>query len=219
LKILLLEDDKLLNDAINKFLTLKGHKVTSFKHGDFAKVSMEKNTYDLLVLDINVPQLNGLDLLESIRVERIQTPTIFISAIIDIEDISRAFDLGCYDYLKKPFHLKELELRIDKLLHACYVPKSHLRLSSNYSLDLENETLLLHGKTQILSERHLKILTLLAENRNRIVDYSLFQEYAWDRMEVKIPTIRTEINRLKKILKEDIILNIRNMGYMIKKPN
>lgn len=218
MKILLLEDDKLLNDAISKFLTLKGHKVTSLRNGLLAQTSISEHTYDLLVLDINVPQLNGLDLLESIKKQKIQTPTIFISAIIDIEDISRAFDLGCYDYLKKPFHLKELELRIDKLLHSCYLPKAHLRLSSNYSLDLENETLLLHGETQILSERHLKILTLLAENRNRIVDYMLFQEYAWDGMEVEIPTIRTEINRLKKILKEDIISNIRNMGYMIKNP-
>jgi len=217
-KILLLEDDRLLNDAISKFLTIKGHTVTSFKDGDTAKRSIEENSYDLLILDINVPHLNGLNLFESIKLQRIQTPTIFISAIIDIDDISRAFDLGCYDYLKKPFHLKELELRIDKLLHSCYLPKAHLRLSSNYSLDLEKETLLLHGETQILTERHLKIIILLAKNRNRIVDYMLFQEYAWDGMEVEIPTIRTEINRLKKILKEDIICNIRNMGYMIKTP-
>jgi DNA-binding response OmpR family regulator len=61
-------------------------------------------------------------------------------------------------------------------------------------------------------------MILLANNRNRVVDYTLFQEYAWDGMEVEIPTIRTEINRLKKLLKEDIIYNIRNMGYMIKKP-
>ena len=83
-------------------------------------------------------------------------------------------------------------------------------------MDLENKTLLFHGKTQILSERHLKILTLLAQNKNRVVDYALFQTYAWDDMEVEIPTIRTEINRLKKILKEDIICNIRNLGYKLK---
>jgi len=218
MKILLLEDDKLLNDAIHQFLTINGHKVTPFKNGKEAKTSIEENSYDLLILDINVPHLNGLDLFESIKKQRIQTPTIFISAIISIEDISRAFNLGCCDYLKKPFHLKELLLRIDKLLHSCYLPKAHLRLSASYSLDLENRILLLNGKIETLSERHLKILMLLAENRNRVVDYVLFQEYAWDGMEVEIPTIRTEINRLKKILKEDIITNIRNMGYMIKTP-
>ena len=216
MKILLLEDDTLLNNAITKFLILKGHKVTSFKDGGRAQSSIEKTLYDLLILDINVPKIDGLTLLEFIQAQKIQTPAIFISAIIDIDDISRAFELGCYDYLKKPFHLKELELRIDKLLQSSYLPKNHLRLSTNYSLDLETQTLLFHGEAQTLSERHLKILTLLAQNRNRVVDYALFQTYAWDDIEVEIPTIRTEINRLKKLLKEDIICNIRNLGYKIK---
>jgi len=218
MKILLLEDDQLLNNAIKKFLTLKGHKVHGFREGKSAKISIEAMPYDLLILDINVPYIDGLTLFEDILKKKIQIHTIFISTIIDIEDISRAFDLGCHDYLKKPFHLKELELRIDKLLQSSYIPQTHLRLSPNYSLDLENELLTFHGETQTLSERHLKIIILLANNRNRVVDYRLFQEYAWDAQEVEVPTIRTEINRLKKLLKEDLIINIRNMGYMIKKP-
>ncbi len=218
MKILLLEDDQLLNNAIGKFLTLKGHKVNSFREGKSAKISIEEMPYDLLILDINVPYVDGLTLFEDILKKKIQVHTIFISAVIDIDDISRAFDLGCHDYLKKPFHLKELELRIDKLLQSSYIPQTHLRLSPNYSLDLENELLTFHGETQTLSERHLKIIILLANNRNRVVDYRLFQEYAWDTKEVEVPTIRTEINRLKKLLKEDLIVNIRNMGYMIKKP-
>ena len=218
MKILLLEDDTLLNNAISKFLTLKGHKVERFKEGKTAQCSIEEKAYDLLILDINVPHIDGLTLLESIQAKKIHPPVIFISAIINIEEISRAFALGCYDYLKKPFHLKELELRIDKLLHSSYLPRNHLRLSTNYSLDVEKEILTFKREAQILSERHLKIITLLATNRNRVVDYTLFQEYAWDSMEVEIPTIRAEINRLKKLLKEDIIINVRNMGYMIKKP-
>jgi len=218
MKILLLEDDTLFNRAITQFLRIKGHKVSSFTNGKSAKISiMEKEPYDLLILDINVPQIDGLSLLKLIQENKIQIPTIFISAIIDIEEISQAFELGCKDYLKKPFHLKELELRIDKLLHSSYAPKNHLRLSKNYSFDFENQTLLFDGYPQILSERHLKIILLLAQNRNRVVDYTLFQEYAWDDSdgEIEIPTIRTEINRLKKILKEDIIVNIRNIGYRL----
>jgi DNA-binding response OmpR family regulator len=218
MKILLLEDDKLLNNAISKFLTIKGHIVYSFRDGKAAKNAIVSESYDLLILDINVPNIDGLSLFEELQTQKIQIHTIFISAIIDINDISRAFDLGCHDYLKKPFHLKELELRIDKLLQSNYIPDMHLRLSSSYSMDLENETLLFHGEPQTLSERHLKILMLLAHNKNRVVDYMLFQEYAWDSREVELPTIRAEINRLKKILKEDIITNVRNMGYMIKKP-
>jgi len=218
MKILLLEDDTLLNEAILKFLTLKGHSVDPFFDGQAALLTIQETCYDLLILDINVPKLNGLTMLEKLHNDKIQIPTIFISAIIDIDDISHAFELGCHDYLKKPFHLKELDLRIEKILQSEYIPRSHIRLSKNYSLDLESSTLRFHGEAQVLSERHLRILTLLATNRNQIVDYPLFQEYAWDNHHVETPTIRTEINRLKKILKEDIIINIRNMGYMIKRP-
>jgi len=218
MKILLLEDDALLNSSINKFLTIKGHSVKSFREGESALDAIMNSSYDLLILDINTPNISGLTLLEILNKEKIQIPTIFISAIIDIDDIARAFDLGCHDYLKKPFHLKELEIRISKLLQSEYIPNLHLRLSANYSLDMESSILRFKGDVQILSERHLKILLLLARNRNRVVDYILFQEFAWDNLEIETPTIRTEINRLKKILKEDIIINIRNMGYMIKKP-
>jgi DNA-binding response OmpR family regulator len=218
MKILLLEDDALLNNSINKFLTIKGHAVKSFREGESALNSIMYSSYDLLILDINVPNISGLTLLEILNKEKIQIPAIFISAIIDIDDISRAFNLGCHDYLKKPFHLKELEIRISKLLQSEYIPSSHLRLSANYSLDMESSILRFKGEVQVLSDRHLKILSLLAKNRNRVVDYPLFEEYAWDNREIEIPTIRAEINRLKKILKEDIIINIRNMGYMIKRP-
>lgn len=218
MKILLLEDDKLLNDSIHKFLTIKGHSIQAFRDGESALDAITLNSYDLLLLDINVPGISGLTLLEILNEGKKQIPTIFISAIIDIDDISKAFDLGCHDYLKKPFHLKELELRISKLLQSKYIPNSHLRLSANYSLDMESFVLRFNGEVQVLSDRHLKMLCLLSKNRNRVVSYTLFQEYAWDDMIVEIPTIRSEVSRLKKILKEDIIINIRNMGYMIKKP-
>ena len=218
MKILLLEDDILLNEAILKFLTIKGHSVDPFFNGKEAFQTIQETCYDLLILDINVPKLNGLDILKQLHTDKIQIPTIFISAIIDIADISHAFELGCQDYLKKPFHLKELDLRINKILESEYIPRAHIRLSKNYSLDIESSTLRFHGEAQVLSERHLRILTVLANNRNKVVDYALFQEYAWDNHHIEIPTIRTEINRLKKILKEDIIINIRNMGYMIKRP-
>jgi len=218
MKILLLEDDILLNKAIDTFLSKMGHEVKSFRNGEDALTSILSAPYDLLLFDINVPQISGLDLLENIHAQKVQIPTIFISALIDIEDISKAFDLGCYDYLKKPFHLKELALRIDKVIQSSYMPQAHIRLSQNYSLDKETSTLRFKGEVQIISARQLQIILLLANNRSRIVGYELFREYAWDNLEVETPTIRAEVNRLKKILKEDIIINIRNMGYMIKRP-
>jgi len=219
LKILLLEDDKLLNDAITKFLTIEGHRILSYRDGQSALNAFEDLTFDLLILDINVPNINGLTLLKKLQQKKIQIPTIFISAIIDIDDISRAFDLGCHDYLKKPFHLKELSLRINKILQTGYVPKEHLRLSNNYSYDVESSTLRFNNEIQILSPRQTQIIELLAQNRSRIVHYDMFRDYVWDGLEIDNATIRAEINRLKKTLKDDCISNIRSIGYMIKRPS
>ena len=219
MKILLLEDDNLLNKAISTYLCASGHSVEPFRDGQEALLSFEAEAYDLLILDINVPNIDGLELLEHLHSKKIQTPAIFISALIDIEDISRAFELGCHDYLKKPFHLKELTMRIDKILQTAYIPHAHIRLSKSYSLDMESSTLRFKGEVHVLSSRQMQIITLLANNRSRVVAYTLFTEYVWEDMDVEIPTIRAEVNRLKKTLKEDIIVNIRNMGYMIKRPS
>ncbi len=218
MKILLLEDDKLLNDAITKFLTIEGHVISTYRDGQSALDALHVLAFDLLILDINVPNIDGLTLLEKLHTKRIEIPAIFISTIIDIDDISRAFDLGCYDYLKKPFHLKELTLRINKILQTRYVPQEHFRLSSNYSFDMDSSTLHFNNEVQILSNRQVQIIELLASNRSRVVNYDMFREYAWDDLEVDNATIRAEINRLKKGLKDDFISNIRSIGYMIERP-
>lgn len=218
MKILLLEDDTLLNQAITQYLLTIGHNVKAFKDGQDALTELYIEHYDLLILDINVPNIDGLKLLEIMHDKKIHTPTIFISALNDIEDISRAFDLGCHDYLKKPFHLKELTIRIDKILQSNYMPQSHLRLSKNYTFERKSSTLRFKGEVQVLSFRQQQIILLLANNRSRIVEYEILREYAWSNLDIEIPTIRAEVNRLKKVLHEEIIINIRNMGYMIKRP-
>jgi len=218
MKILLLEDDHLLNSAITKYLNTTGHAIQSFRDGEEALKKLKTDSFDLLILDINVPGLDGFALLEALHDLKIQIPTIYISALADIEDISRAFDLGCHDYLKKPFHLKELTIRIDKILQTRYMPQQHLRLSKNYSFDLNTLTLRFDNEVQILPKRQLQIIELLAQNRSRVVTYEMFIEYVWCDFEIDTPTIRAEMNRLKKVLKEDFITNIRGVGYMIKRP-
>lgn len=219
MKILLLEDDHLLNDAITKYIKTTGHIITSFRNGNDAYEAIKADSFDLLILDINVPGLDGFELLESTHEIKIQIPTIYISALADIEDISHAFDLGCHDYLKKPFHLKELTIRIDKILQSRYVPQAHLRLSTSYSFDMLSSTLRFDNEVKILPKRQLEIIKLLAQNRSQVVSYDMFLEYVWDDLEIDTPTIRAEMNRLKKALKEDFIVNVRGIGYMIKRPS
>ncbi len=218
MKILLLEDEAMLGDAIGEYLTSLGHSVSRFDDGLEVLGRLQNDSFDLLVLDINVPGIDGLDLLEKLHELKIRTPAIYISALVDIEGISRAYDLGCYDYLKKPFHLKELSLRIDKVMQSCTLPRTHLRLSKSYSYNTESSTLLCENVTQPLSKRQLQIIDLLARNRGRVVDFDQFRNYIWDEEYVDNATIRAEVSRLKKSLKEDFIQNIRSLGYMIDIP-
>jgi DNA-binding response OmpR family regulator len=218
MKILLLEDEVMLNESICEYLESDGHQVESFFDGLEALDAIKKNSYDLLVLDITVPNLDGLSFLEKIHSLKIHVPVIYISALVDIEDISRAYNLGCNDYLKKPFHLKELSLRVDRVNVFNNAPRIHLRLSKNYSYDQEHSTLLFNQEPQILTKRQSQIIDLLSRNRGRVVDFEQFQTYVWSEQVVDNATIRAEINRLKKFLKEDVIINVRGMGYMIDKP-
>jgi len=218
MKILLLEDDRLLGEAIEKYLAATGHLVDLFSSGDKVLAVLQREKYDLLVLDINVPGIDGLTLLETLHAQKNQTPSIFISALVDIEDISRAYDLGCYDYLKKPFHLKELVIKIDKILQGSHLPTGHLRLSKNYSYSIEESILRFRDEVQILSSRRQQIIHLLVSNRSRAVSYDMFREYVWGDTYVDDATIRAEVNRLKKSLKEEIIINVRSVGYMIDRP-
>jgi len=217
MKILLLEDEVMLNESICEYLESDGHQTQSFFDGLKAYEDIQNNSYDLLILDINVPGMDGLAFLESIHKLKIHVPTIYISALVDIEDISRAYDLGCYDYLKKPFHLKELALRLDRVKISNDVPRVHLRISKNYSYDQEHSTLLFDGEVQVLSKKQSQIIDILARNRGRIVDFEMFRIYVWDEQIIDNATIRAELNRLKKILKEDILINVRGIGYMIDK--
>lgn len=218
MKILLVEDDIMLNEMITEYIASTGHVIISTKTGMESLAILDKEKFDLLILDINLPDIDGFTILERMHEQKRMIPTIYISALIDIEEISRAFDLGCFDYLKKPFHLKELTLRINKILKTRIVPQRHKRLSKNYSFDAETMTLLFNNEPHILPKRQLQIIELLALNRSLVVNYDMFRNYVWNDDYIDNATIRAEVNRVKTVLKEDFIKNIRGSGYMIKRP-
>jgi len=219
MKILLLEDDILLNESITKYLTTVGHAMTSVRDGNVCLNILEKEKFDLLIFDINVPNIDGLTILETLHQQKKIIPVIFISTLIDIEDISRAFELGCFDYLKKPFHLKELNIRIDRISKTANKDLHHKRLSASYSFDCEGMTLYFHDEPQVLSKRQLQIIEFLTHNRGFVCRYEMFKDNVWNDFDIDESTIRTEVNRLRNNLREDFIINIRGIGYMIKTPS
>jgi len=218
MKILLLEDESMLRSSIEEYLEALGHKVLSFCNGEEAYEAIKSDVFDLLILDINIPKMNGFSLLKSLNEIEQAYPSIYISANVDIEDISKAFELGAYDYLKKPFHLKELGLRIDKIKKAYDVKKmQHIILSPKYVFSKEEQMLFYNNKEQLLTKKQLQIVTLLCENVGVVVDFEKFRSYVWKDEPIDNATIRAEISRFRKLLKEDFIINLKGVGYKIEK--
>lgn len=220
MKILLLEDEHMLLTSIAEFLNNIGHSVECFYDGADAFKMIEKEQFDLMILDINVPSINGFELLEKMRSIGTYTPVIFISALVDIKEITKGFTLGCSDYIKKPFHLKELELRIDNISKLGVAKsKNHLILSRNYSFDKNRKELLFNGEIVELTKRQIEIIELLAKNAPSIVDFDRFRDEIWQDDPIDNASIRAEVARFRKLLKEDFIKNIRGLGYKIEKCN
>jgi len=216
MKILLLEDELMLQEAIEEYLGDKGYIVDVSMDGLEAYGKIVTSTYDLLILDINTPVLNGLKLLEKLQDEKIFIPTIFISAITEIEQISKAYELGCYDYLKKPFHLKELTLHIDRLLKIAKITsKSMVKMSKMYTYDLEKRRLFFDNEEQVLTPKQAQIIHLFASNVNRIIDFDMLRHYVWKDDFVDNSTIRAEVHRVKKGLKENLVQSIKGIGYKL----
>lgn len=216
MKVLLLEDEKMLQSSIAEYLNETGYIVDVSEDGLEAYEEVLQNNYDLLILDINTPSIDGLTLLEKLQEDKIFIPTIFISAITQIEQISKAYELGCYDYLKKPFHLKELTLHMERLLSMGKIEsKSLVKISKMYVYDLEKERLFFNDQEQTLTPKQAQIINLFASNINQIVDFDMLRYYVWEDTHVDNATIRAEMHRVKQVLKEDLIESLKGIGYRI----
>ncbi|MDX4012910.1 response regulator, partial [Aliarcobacter skirrowii] len=115
MKILIIEDDIQLNTTITNFLKYKGYEVDSLEDGKEALDYIDKNFYDLYILDINIPKVSGLEILKYIRTKDIKSAIIIITASLELDNIKTAYKNGCDEYIKKPFYLEELEIKIDKI--------------------------------------------------------------------------------------------------------
>ncbi len=124
--ILLIEDDITLNSTIADFLKYKGNEIQTFEDGLKAIETIDKTNFDLYIIDINIPHINGLEIVKYIRQKDTTTPIIMITASMELENFKRAYKNGCDDYIKKPFYLEELDIRIEKkfLVESFYIDKN-----------------------------------------------------------------------------------------------
>ena len=213
--ILLLEDDIQLSDTIKQFLQLKDYVVVCAYDGASAEDIAYEKHIDLLLLDVKVPQLSGFELLKNLRASGKQTPAIFITSLNSVEDVEEGFALGCDDYIRKPFALKELLVRIESLLKRSFgTYEEKIDLGEGRVFDIKEQQLLSKGKRVSLKTKELKLLALLLQNPQELLTYERIFENVWEYdEEPNSGSLRTYIKRLRAGIGKEKIETIKKIGY------
>lgn len=216
MKILLLEDDDFICQSIKSYFELDGHKVDYFLDGESLLDNAILENYDIFLFDINTPKRNGFETLKIIRDEGINTPTIFITAQSDIDHVQEGYKLGCSDYVRKPFILEELELRINQILHKDTLCDD-INITKNYKFNLCSLQLFLKDTPVDLTQHEKSLLYILVKNIGTTISPNTIKDYVWDESDVCDNTLRTQIKKIRVKLEKNFIINIRNSGYKIEK--
>jgi DNA-binding response OmpR family regulator len=216
LKILLLEDDILLSEIIVEHLEYYKYQVITAYTGLEAEEFIYSQKFDLLLLDINVPYLNGLELLDSFRDTKDKTPAIFITSMNSTNDLLKGFKVGANDYLKKPFEIAELIARIENIKRHFHIdPTDIIKLSQDISYDSSKYILHLNDSSRQLSKKEGDFLHYLISNRGNTLSTDEIIANIWDYSSTpSLATIRSYIKVLRRYLGEDSISTVRGVGYI-----
>ena len=219
MKLLLLEDEYSLALSIKEFLEEYEYSVTICNNSSEALNKIYEESFDLLLFDINVyGTMNGIELLRVIREEySIKTPTIFITAQSDIDSVKEAYRYGCCDYIRKPFDMIELELRIKQTIKSkCFMSDEEMiDLGLGYRFNTKTFTILKDDIELQLNKTEKNILELLIKNRDKFIPVETIKDVIWGDKDVDIANIRVQINNLRKKIDGELIVNIRGLGYKI----
>jgi len=208
MKILLLEDNERLNNSIVKRLEFKGYKIDAFTDGHDA-LDKIYDGYDCFILDINVPSIDGISILREIR-ETYQTiPILVISSNIDLDTIKNAYGFGCNDYLKKPFYIDELEVKIEIL---CHLDADTISLNDGFTYDIKKRELFNDSLIK-LTKKETLLLHHLITNKNKVLNYSSILNYVWEGDVATTDSLRTLVMRLRKKIPKDSLETIVDFGY------
>ena len=212
MKILLLEDNQKLNDAITKRLKLKNYTVVSFVDGADAYEKITEG-FSCFILDINVPNIDGINILKKIREYYEVVPVIIISGSVELDVIRQSYDFGCNDYLKKPFFIDELEIKIEKL---CNIKDDKIYFDTNSYFDFKSATLVIDNQETRLTKKEKLLMNLFLSKKNQVITYSTIENYVWEGSFVSLESIRSLIRRVRKILNKEYIQTVVDTGYIFK---
>ncbi len=215
-KILLLEDDANLNDTVAEFLEENGYTVVSVYDGYEAQEKLYETQFDLLLLDINVPGIDGLELLKESRKEGVGTPAIYITSMDSVDDLEKGFESGCDDYIRKPFAMKELLIRVETLLKRNFYHdvSEVIPVTENIAYNPKTEELLIDGEAVMLGNKESKLLKLFMSARGEVLSHERIYSHLWDyEEEPSDSALRTYIKNLRKLVGKDTIVSIKKQGY------
>jgi transcriptional activator protein copR len=218
MKILVVEDEIDLNSVIVKHLKKNGYSVDSAFNGEEAMDFTAVAHYDLIVLDIMMPVMDGLTFLQRSRTAKLATPVLILTAKDDVDDIVKGLDMGADDYLVKPFDFKELLARVRTLIRRNSGSATSEIYAGELKIDLSKKSVEFGGQSIDLTGKEYEILEFLMLNKDRILTREQIKEHVWDFdymggsniIDVLIKNIR------KKLGECEVIQTKRGLGYIIK---
>ncbi|MFA9238631.1 MAG: response regulator transcription factor [Candidatus Paceibacteria bacterium] len=197
--ILLLEDDLILGETLKEILEDEDYKVTWVKDGNDGLSKTFEKDFDLYLFDVNVPFINGFELLQSLRENKDITPTIFITALVDIDNLTKGFKVGADDYIRKPFNANELIVRVDSLIKKSFKNYESTIKYNDLSYDIKEEKVYKENEEIHLSPSEHQLLVLFLKNIGKVInkDDILFNLHDNDTLGSDA-TLRVQISKLKK---------------------
>ncbi len=215
-KILLLEDDELFASTLLDYLEESNFDVDVANDGEEALNKSYENRYDLYLFDINVPKLNGCELLKQLRDNGIKIPTIFLTSHKDDSILNKCFSNGCDDYIKKPFNVTELILRINAVLRRTSRVLNKVKIAPSTYYDYNSRKVFCNDEEIPLSMKMLQLLELFIENNNKTIINQEIIDRLWSSYEEHSEgSIRLYITKIRAIVGKEKIRNIKKVGYAI----
>ena len=209
--ILLLEDDLVLLESLCDELEDEGYSVSKAKHGKELLDLTYQQSYDLYILDVHVPYIDGITLLNELRSAQDTTAAIFLTSKNRESDKIAGFQAGCDDYLIKPFSLHELKLRIKALLRRTTQEKC-LSLD-DITIDVEHNLLLINTQNAIIDQKALEILALFIAKPNAVITMEQIIDEVYQNKVPSYTVIRVHISKINALFQKKRIINIRGVGY------
>ena len=216
MRLLLVEDDEILGDGLVAGLTMEGYAVDWLTNGKLADEALKMNSYELIVLDLNLPDMDGMSVLKALRSRRNETPVMVLTAKDTVPDRVLGLDSGADDFVVKPFDLDEVCARLRALARRNEGRSIPTIEYKGVVLDPASHQVTYNGEKVELSQKEFEVLNFLMSNIGRVISRARLEEslYSWN-TDIESNTVEVHIHHLRKKLDSALIRTVRGVGYII----